>query len=147
METNHFWRDGPSESSIRNVLAAYTAPVAPIAFTTFAESPSAKQILIPASGSLRVSPIVKSIHDAKADQVRVVELFCGAGGMGLGLTQAGFKVQRAYDNWQPALDIHRANLSSWLAPLTGHTHVRVKDLADLTRTVPEIADLKPEVIA
>ncbi|MXQ10441.1 DNA cytosine methyltransferase [Microvirga makkahensis] len=79
--------------------------------------------------------------------MRVIELFCGAGGMGLGLTQAGFKIQKAYDNWQPALDVHRANLSPWLAPLTGDSHVRVSDLGDLTRAAPDIADLKPEMIA
>jgi|APCry1669192647_1035423.scaffolds.fasta_scaffold12571_1 site-specific DNA-cytosine methylase len=42
--------------------------------------------------------------------MRVVELFCGAGGMSLSLIKAGMTIQRAYDNSSQALDVHRFNI-------------------------------------
>ena len=42
--------------------------------------------------------------------VTVVDLFCGAGGMSLGFTRAGFEVIHAVDHWQPAVETYRANL-------------------------------------
>lgn len=41
--------------------------------------------------------------------MRVVDLFCGCGGMSLGFQNAGFEVIAAYDNWQPAIDIYQKN--------------------------------------
>lgn len=40
----------------------------------------------------------------------VADLFCGAGGLSLGLREAGFKPRRAIDCWTPAVDTYRANL-------------------------------------
>ncbi len=40
----------------------------------------------------------------------VVDLFCGAGGMSLGFTRAGFKVVHAIDHWKPAVETYGANL-------------------------------------
>lgn len=42
--------------------------------------------------------------------MRVVELFCGAGGMGYGLTKAGMTIKRAYDNSPQALEVHHYNV-------------------------------------
>ena len=41
--------------------------------------------------------------------MRVVELFCGAGGMSLGLRRAGFELVQAYDAWDRAVDVYRTN--------------------------------------
>jgi len=41
--------------------------------------------------------------------VRVLDLFCGAGGASEGLRQAGLEVVAAVDNWEPALVSHEAN--------------------------------------
>ena len=41
--------------------------------------------------------------------MRVVDLFCGCGGMSLGFQNAGFQIVAAYDNWQPAIDIYQRN--------------------------------------
>lgn len=41
----------------------------------------------------------------------VVDSFCGAGGLSLGLDQAGFDVRLAFDNDQVAVDTYRKNLS------------------------------------
>ena len=41
----------------------------------------------------------------------LIDLFAGCGGMSLGFQNAGFDVIAAYDNWQPAIDIYRANFT------------------------------------
>ncbi len=38
-----------------------------------------------------------------------IDLFCGAGGMALGLKQAGFKVIFAADKWRPAVETYSRN--------------------------------------
>ena len=43
-------------------------------------------------------------------QARVIDLFCGAGGLSLGLQQAGFSMVAAYDQWAAAAATYRANL-------------------------------------
>tara|TARA_Y100000310_G_scaffold20892_2_gene20235 strand:+ start:1780 stop:3015 length:1236 start_codon:yes stop_codon:yes gene_type:complete len=40
-----------------------------------------------------------------------VDLFCGAGGLGLGLEAAGFEVIAAVDNWRPAVETYNLNFS------------------------------------
>lgn len=43
------------------------------------------------------------------DRPTVVDLFCGAGGMSLGLGRAGFEIVLAADVWKPAADTYRSN--------------------------------------
>ena len=43
-------------------------------------------------------------------KARVIDLFCGAGGLSLGLQRAGLSVVAAYDHWAPAVETYRANL-------------------------------------
>lgn len=62
----------------------------------------------------------------------IVDLFCGAGALTLGLMEAGFKSLQAFDVWPPAVATFRKNI--------GH-HVKEYDLAE----PPEIP--KCEVIA
>lgn len=40
--------------------------------------------------------------------MKALDLFCGAGGAGLGLERAGFEVL-GLDNWNPAIQTHRKN--------------------------------------
>src|ERR1051326_152885 len=40
-----------------------------------------------------------------------VDLFCGAGGMTLGLSRAGFRIVGAVDNWTPAVKTYSRNFS------------------------------------
>lgn len=49
--------------------------------------------------------------------LRALDLFCGAGGLSLGLEAAGFRVIGAVDSWEPAIRSYRANFShdAWLA--------------------------------
>lgn len=41
--------------------------------------------------------------------MRVVDLFCGCGGLSLGFQNAGFDVVAAYDKWEAALNVYRNN--------------------------------------
>lgn len=43
--------------------------------------------------------------------MKVIDLFCGCGGLSLGFQQAGFEIVAAFDNWQPALAVYRQNFS------------------------------------
>lgn len=70
--------------------------------------------------------------------MRAVELFAGAGGMSLGLKQAGFDVVAAYDSWRAAVDSYRVNLGGY---------VRQADLKDIFSIAPAIIAQRPDIIA
>lgn len=70
--------------------------------------------------------------------MRVVELFCGAGGMSFGLKKAGFKLVQAYDAWDAAVETYRENV--------GH-HVWLHDLNDILGVGSMLAKLQPDMIA
>lgn len=68
---------------------------------------------------------------------RLVDLFCGCGGMSLGFQEAGFDVIEAFDNWQPALDTYASNFNH---PVTA------MDLSDDESVSDYIANLHPDII-
>lgn len=68
--------------------------------------------------------------------MRVVDLFCGCGGMSLGFQNAGFDIVAAYDNWQPAIDIYQKNFQH---------PIYKKDLST-EDIVPELRELAPDMI-
>jgi DNA (cytosine-5)-methyltransferase 1 len=41
--------------------------------------------------------------------LKVIDLFCGAGGFSEGFRQLGFEVTYAIDNWNPAIEAHKTN--------------------------------------
>lgn len=43
---------------------------------------------------------------------KVIDLFCGSGGLSLGLADAGFESIQAYDNWPPAVATYRRNIGN-----------------------------------
>ena len=47
---------------------------------------------------------------------KVVDLFCGCGGLSIGFQRSGYEIVGAYDNWTPAVETYNAN-SSHLANL------------------------------
>jgi DNA (cytosine-5)-methyltransferase 1 len=68
--------------------------------------------------------------------MRVIDLFCGCGGMSLGFQNAGFDIVAAYDNWQPAIDIYHKNFQH---------PIYKKDLST-EDIVPELRELAPDMI-
>lgn len=82
--------------------------------------------------------------------MRVVDLFCGAGGMALGLVQAGLRIAASYDYEEKALAVHQANIKQGglLRPpgfRRPRRHVQ-GDLGDLLTMAPDIAELAPDII-
>jgi len=82
--------------------------------------------------------------------MRVVDLFCGAGGMALGLVQAGLRIDASYDFEEKALAVHQANIKQGglLRPhgiRRRRRHVQ-GDLGDLLTMAPDIAELAPDII-
>lgn len=41
--------------------------------------------------------------------MRVVDLFCGCGGLSLGFIEAGFNLVAAFDNWDDAITVYHNN--------------------------------------
>lgn len=69
--------------------------------------------------------------------MRAVELFCGAGGMSLGLSRVGFDIVQAYDSWDVAVETYRRNVGA---------HVWRADLKDIFKIGPMLAALAPDII-
>lgn len=63
---------------------------------------------------------------------KIVDLFCGAGGMSLGFSRAGFEVVHGFDNWKYAVDTAATN--------TSHP-VDVLDLSDVAATTVALGPL------
>lgn len=69
--------------------------------------------------------------------MKVVDLFSGCGGLSLGFENAGFDVVAAYDNWQPAIAVHKANFT--------HPIFNV-NLSDENIAVKHISEYQPNMI-
>ena len=70
--------------------------------------------------------------------LRTVDFFAGGGGLSLGFQQAGFDVVCAVENWQPALDVYRANF-------TDHDAISL-DLSDEYETLRLLDNYKPDIV-
>lgn len=69
--------------------------------------------------------------------MRCVDLFSGCGGLSLGFTQAGHTIVSAFDNWDEAIEVYRANFK--------HPDVKL-DLSDVDTAVKMISSLHPQMI-
>ena len=69
--------------------------------------------------------------------MRVVDLFCGCGGLSLGVQQAGFDIVAAFDNWEAALKVYRHNFTHPVYHL---------DLSNILLSTNTIRDLQPQMI-
>ena len=69
--------------------------------------------------------------------MRVVDLFCGSGGLSLGFEKAGFNIVAAFDKWDAALHVYNANFKHGASPM---------DLTDVDCCVEIISALSPDMI-
>jgi DNA (cytosine-5)-methyltransferase 1 len=72
-------------------------------------------------------------------KLRVVDLFCGGGGLSQGLMDAGFEIVAAIDNWPVATSFYESNIK-------GHPVLK-EDIADLDLMIPLVTSYEPDVIA
>lgn len=69
--------------------------------------------------------------------MKVVDLFCGCGGLSLGFQKAGMEVVAAFDNWVDALAVYRKNFS--------HPAIYA-DLKNIEESVETIRSFNPDMI-
>jgi DNA (cytosine-5)-methyltransferase 1 len=69
--------------------------------------------------------------------MKVVDLFCGCGGLSLGFEKAGMDIVAAFDNWIDALAVYRNNFS--------HPAIRA-DLMNIEESVKLIRPFAPDMI-
>ena len=69
--------------------------------------------------------------------MRVVDLFCGCGGMTLGFEKAGFNVVAAFDKWEAALHVYNTNF---------YHSAKFLDLSDVSHSIEIITALSPDMI-
>ena len=69
--------------------------------------------------------------------MKVVDLFCGCGGLSLGFEKAGFDVVAAYDKWDAALHVYNANFDHPAKSL---------DLTNVDACVETISAFSPNMI-
>lgn len=70
--------------------------------------------------------------------MKIVDLFCGGGGLSYGMAQAGHTIVAAYDWWQPALDFYNRNIRDH--------HAYKLDLSNVSQAVAEIKRWMPDAI-
>ena len=68
---------------------------------------------------------------------RTVDLFAGVGGLSLGFQQAGFDVVGAFEYWDKAISVYRANFDH---------HVHQVDLSEVSNATQIVEKYKPEVV-
>lgn len=69
--------------------------------------------------------------------MKVIDLFCGCGGMSLGFQRAGYKIVAAFDNWDDAVAVYHSNFR--------HPVVK-QDLSDVDGTVARLSKYKFDMI-
>lgn len=68
--------------------------------------------------------------------IRVIDLFCGCGGLSLGFQNAGYEIVSAFDNWDEAISIYKKNFS----------HPIIKRDLSQTEDINDIESLHPDMI-
>lgn len=69
--------------------------------------------------------------------MRVVDLFCGCGGLSLGFQNAGYDIVAAYDKWEAALNVYRNNFTHPVSEL---------DLSNVQASSIVIEQQQPDMI-
>ena len=69
--------------------------------------------------------------------MRVVDLFCGCGGLSLGFEKAGFDIVAAFDKWDVALNVYNNNFSH---------PAKLLDLSNVEHCIETIKKISPDMI-
>lgn len=69
--------------------------------------------------------------------MRVVDLFCGCGGLSLGFIEAGFNLVAAFDNWDDAITVYHNNFKH---------PVFKQDLSDVEDSAKKVSEYHPDMI-
>ena len=69
--------------------------------------------------------------------IKVVDLFCGCGGLSLGFQKAGFNILAAFDNWDDAIAVYHTNFK--------HPVIK-QDLSNVEETIKKVSKYKPNMI-
>jgi len=69
--------------------------------------------------------------------MRVVDLFCGCGGLSLGFIEAGFDLVAAFDNWDDAITVYHNNFEH---------PVFKQDLSDVEDSAKKVSAYHPDMI-
>lgn len=69
--------------------------------------------------------------------MKIVDLFCGCGGLSLGFQKAGFEIVAAFDNWDDAITVYHNNFK--------HPVIKL-DLSDIEFSVKTISKFNPKMI-
>ena len=70
-----------------------------------------------------------------SNKLRVVDLFCGCGGLSLGFQNAGFNIVAAFDNWPEAIAIYKKNFGH---PIISRDLNDTTDISDIEKFSPDI---------
>ena len=73
----------------------------------------------------------------RKNKLRIVDLFCGCGGLSLGFSLAGFEIVCAFEKWDPALKTYQKNFSH---------PVEKFDLINKKEAIKKISNLFPDII-
>ena len=65
-------------------------------------------------------------------ELSVIDFFCGAGGFSEGFRQMGFKIEKGYDNWKPAIETYNHNFG---------TKSKIKNILDFHNSIEDINEL------
>lgn len=69
------------------------------------------------------------------EQYKVIDLFCGCGGLSLGFQNAGYQIVSAFDWWDVALNIYQKNFKH---PAIKRDLSNIDDLSDIKALHPDI---------
>ena len=67
--------------------------------------------------------------------IRVIDLFCGCGGLSLGFQNAGYEIVSAFDNWDEAISIYQKNFAH---PIVKRDLSQTKDISDIESLHPDM---------
>lgn len=69
--------------------------------------------------------------------IKVVDLFCGCGGMSLGFLKAGFDILAGFEHWNAAISCYKKNFSHQVEDI---------DLSNIEQSVRVISQYQPDII-